>query len=139
MSANLFMDRPAMPDEAALTLELGEAKKYFDHICLFIEDETGTLTREWKYYDQKSGWVLKLLSKKRNLLFVSPKSGYFILAFVFGNRAVEAVIRSQLPEDIKTELVNARKYAEGRSIRLEIRDDSLLESVKELIRIKLAN
>lgn len=139
MSANVFMDRPTMPDERALASELGEAKECLDQICHFIEEETGTLTREWKHYGQRSGWVLKLLYKKRNLLFVSPESGCFTLGFVFGDRAVKAVANSQLPEGIKSELVNARKYAEGRGIRFEIRDESLLENVKELIRIKLAN
>lgn len=82
---------------------------------------------------------MKLLSKKRNLLFVGPECGYFIIAFVFGDRAVEAVLKSQLPESIKNELMNARKYAKGRGVRFEIRDDSSLESVEELIRIKIAN
>lgn len=139
MSASNFNDKQVMPDEASLASEIGETKAYLDQICRFIEAETGQLTLEWKHYGQKSGWTLKLLSKKRNLLFVGPKYGYFIIAFVFGDLAVEAVLKSQLPETIKNELMNARKYAEGRGIRFEIRDGSLLESVEQLIRIKLAN
>jgi hypothetical protein len=139
MSSSDFNNKQVMPDEAALAAELGETKEVLDQICRFIEEETGQLTREWKHYGQKSGWTLKLLSKKRNLLFVGPESGYFIIAFVFGDRAVEAVMKSQLPETIKNELFNARKYAEGRGIRFEIRDESLLENVKELIRIKVEN
>lgn len=139
MSTSIFSDKKVIPDEAALASGLGEAKEYLDRICKFIEEETGQLTPEWKHYGQKSGWVLKLLSKKRNLLFVGPDNGYFRLAFVFGERAVEAVLKSQLPETIKNELMNARKYAEGRGIRFEIRDESELENIKELIRIKLEN
>jgi hypothetical protein len=139
MSTSNFNDKQVVPDEAALAAEIGESKEYLDRICRFIEDETGHLTLEWKHYGQKSGWTLKLLSKKRNLLFVGPEDGSFIIAFVFGDRAVEAVLKSQLPETIKNELLNARKYAEGRGIRFEIRDESELESVIQLIRIKLEN
>ncbi len=128
-----------MPDEAALASEIGETKQYLDRICRFIEEETGHLTLEWKHYGQKSGWTLKLLSKKRNLLFVGPEDGFFIIAFVFGDRAVEAVLKSMLPEAIKNELLNARKYAEGRGIRFEIRDESELENVLQLIKIKIKN
>lgn len=138
MSAN-FNNKQVMPDEAALASEIGETKVFLDRICSFIESETGQLTREWKHYGQKSGWTLKLLSKKRNLLFVGPEDGYFVIAFVFGDRAVDAVLKSNLPETIKNELLNSRKYAEGRGIRFEIRSDSELENVLQLIRIKLAN
>jgi hypothetical protein len=139
VTTNDFNNKQIMPDEAALAAEIGETKEVLDQICSFIEKETGQLTREWKHYGQKSGWTLKLLSKKRNLLFVGPEDGYFIIAFVFGDRAVEAVLKSQLPESIKNELMNARKYAEGRGIRFEIRDNSQLDSVLQLIRIKLEN
>lgn len=139
MSSIDFNNKQVMPDEAALTAEIGETKEVLDQICRFIETETGQLAREWKHYGQKSGWTLKLLSKKRNLLFVGPEDGYFVIAFVFGDRAVEAVVKSQLPETIKNDLQNARKYAEGRGIRFEIRDGRELESVLQLIRIKLEN
>lgn len=139
MSASAFGDKNQMPDEEILASVLGETKTFLDQICHFIESETGQLTPEWKHYGQKAGWTLKLISKKRNLLFVLPESGYFLVGFVFGDRAVEAVLKSQLPETIKNELVNARKYAEGRGIRLEIKDDSQMESVLQLIRIKLDN
>lgn len=139
MSSSDFNNKQVMPDEAALAAEIGETKEVLDRICQFIETVTGQLTHEWKHYGQKSGWTLKLLSKKRNLLFVGPESGYFIIAFVFGDRAVEAVVKSGLPETIKNELVNARKYAEGRGIRFEIRDDSQLDNVMQLIKIKLEN
>lgn len=139
MTTTDFNDKRVVPDEAALASEIGQSKEYFDRICTFIEQETGQLTREWKHYGLKSGWTLKLLSKKRNLLFVGPERGYFVVAFVFGDRAVDAVVKSHLPESIKNELLNARKYAEGRGIRLEIRDGNELESVLQLIRIKLDN
>lgn len=139
MSSIDFNNKLVVPDEAALAAEIGETKEVLDRICSFIETETGQLTKEWKHYGQKSGWTLKLLSKKRNLLFVGPEDGYFVIAFVFGDRAVEAVVKSQLPETIKNDLQNARKYAEGRGIRFEIRDGRELESVLQLIRIKIEN
>jgi hypothetical protein len=139
MTTNDFNNKQVMPDEISLASEIGETKEVLDRICSFIETETGQLTREWKHYGQKSGWTLKLLSKKRNLLFVGPESGYFVIAFVFGDRAVEAVVKSQLPETIKNELLNARKYAEGRGIRFEIRDNKQLEDILTLIRIKIEN
>ena len=139
MSNRNFSNKLIIPDEEMLASEIGETKKYFDQICRFIEEETGNLTPEWKHYGQKAGWALKLISKKRNLMFVGPEEGFFRIAFVFGDRAVEAIMKSSLPEAIKDELMNARKYAEGRGIRFEIRNESEMVSILQLIRIKIQN
>jgi hypothetical protein len=40
---------------------------------------------------------------------------------------------------MKNELKNARKYAEGRAIRIEVKSRKDLEHVKKLIDIKISN
>jgi predicted Rossmann-fold nucleotide-binding protein len=61
------------------------------------------------------------------------------ITFVFGDRAVEAVENSALPEAIKTELSQARKYMEGRGIMIDVTSGDELEIVKTLVRIKIEN
>ena len=46
---------------------------------------------------------------------------------------------SDISPEIKTELLQARKYAEGRGIRIDINNDSKIPDIKELVEIKLAN
>jgi signal transduction histidine kinase len=58
---------------------------------------------------------------------------------VFGDKAVSVVEQSDLPEDIKTELRNARKYVEGREIRIEVKFRKDVEVVKKVFDIKVAN
>jgi hypothetical protein len=60
-------------------------------------------------------------------------------AFVFGEKAVTAAEQSTLPESILDMIRNARKYAEGRGIRFEVRGQEDVENVKKLIEIKMAN
>jgi hypothetical protein len=52
---------------------------------------------------------------------------------------VAAVERGDLPEDIKNELKNARKYVEGRGLRIEVTSQKEVEHVKKLIDIKVGN
>lgn len=137
MSVSIFPNKTQVPDETMLSAALGETKSYLDQICNFIETETGHLLLEWKHYGQKSGWTLKLISKKRNLLFVLPGEGVFTVVFVFGDRAVEAILKSDFPEAVKNELLDVQKYAEGRGIRFLINDHSEMETILRLIRIKL--
>jgi hypothetical protein len=62
-----------------------------------------------------------MFNKKRNVLFVVPCSGYFKIAFTFGDKEVYEVIRNELPDFIKQELFAAKKYSEGWTIQLEIK------------------
>jgi hypothetical protein len=54
-------------------------------------------------------------------------------------RAVAAVEASGLPEGLIAELKSAKKYAEGRGLRIEVKTKADVRSVLELIEIKAAN
>lgn len=58
---------------------------------------------------------------------------------MFGQKAFEEVMKSSVAEKIKHELSEAKVYAEGRGIRIEVKDDSLLEDIVKLIEIKVLN
>lgn len=104
----------------------------------FIKIEYGHLKSEWKYYNKKSGWTLKLFNKKRNVLYVVPCNKYFRIAFIFGDRASDKIFNSDLPEVIKKDLSETKKYAEGRTIQIEVRNETDLNNILQLIQIKLA-
>jgi hypothetical protein len=119
---------------------LGETYQHWTGLLDHLEQAYGPLTAEWKIYSRKSGWIRKTLVKKRNLFFFTPLDGCFRLGFVFGDRAVDAIEKSDLPDGIiKEELRNARKYAEGRGLAIVVRSSNDLETVKTLVDIKLKN
>ncbi len=80
---------------------------------------------------------MKLLRGKRNLCFMTACDGYFTVSFVLGDRAVAAAQESGLPADRVQELINARKYVEGRGIRIQVKSRRAIEISKILIDIKL--
>jgi hypothetical protein len=139
METNVFVDESIKPDDSRLARVLGEKARFREAIKEHVEQKHGKVSEEWKFYNAKSGWTLKVLLKKRNLFFFAPRPGYFRLAFVFGDKAVSAVERSDLPDDVKNELRNARKYVEGRGIRIEVKSQKDVEHVKKLIDIKVGN
>ncbi|MDP2887597.1 MAG: DUF3788 family protein, partial [Bacteroidota bacterium] len=60
-------------------------------------------------------------------------------AFVFGQKATDFILESDISPEIKNDLRKATKYAEGRGIRIEIKDNQILADIEKLIAIKLAN
>lgn len=113
MSANAFIDKLTKPDDQALVRALGKTYPLWAEIEEHVATVHGESTEEWKYYGPKSGWTLKTLRKKRNLFFFTPHQGYFRIAFVFGDRTVAEILKSDLPKAVIEEVKNAKKYAEG--------------------------
>ena len=139
MSASVFDDKAVKPDEKALLKVIGKTGGHWQKIKSNLENEYGELIEDWKYYGQKTGWLLKVLRKKRNLFFCIPLKGSFRIAFVFGEKAVCAFESSDLPEAIKQELKNARKYAEGRGLRIDVKSAKDVKNIQKLVQIKVKN
>lgn len=136
MSDNVFLDRALEPARDLVAKALGTRAPYLGELTRHVP---GPLTEEWKHYGKTIGWTLKLLSGRRNLCFVVVCRGYFAVSFVFGDKAVRAVEQSGLPPDLVTELVHARRYAEGRGIRIAVKSRRALEHAKTLMDIKHAS
>ncbi len=86
MSASIYSEKIVEPNDKMLSDDLAEAKAYLDKIAAFIEMEYGDFKSEWKFYCQKSGWILKMLTRNRNVMFVIPCDNYFQVAFTFGEK-----------------------------------------------------
>jgi hypothetical protein len=139
MAASVFEDKATMPDDKMLAKALGNSNRLWQDIKKHLKAEYGELIEEWKFYGQKSGWILKTLRKKRNLFFFIPLKGSFQVSFVFGDKAVAAVEKSGLPNGLITELKNARKYAEGRGLRIDVKNSADVEHINKLVEIKVNN
>ncbi len=139
MSVSVFDDKAVKPDEKTLLKAIGNTAGHWQKIKSNLKNEYGELVEDWKYYGQKTGWLLKVLRKKRNLFFCIPLKGSFRIAFVFGEKAVSAVQSSDLPEAINLELRNARKYAEGRGLRIDVESAKDVENIRKLVEIKVKN
>jgi len=137
MSEKQFTIKSEPPTEARIKEILKDKYMIMEAIRKFIQESIGETTEEWKYYGVKNGWVLKTFLKKRNLFFIGIYDGYFRIAFVFGEKAVQSVLESDISEELKKTLTEARKYAEGRGLWLEIYDSKHLEDIQKLIKIKV--
>jgi hypothetical protein len=135
----VLLDKTKQPDDAVLKSLFGASFKLWEEIKTSISKEFSPVTEEWKYYGAKSGWTMKLLFKKRNLFFLIPDEDFFIIGFVFGDKAVAEVEKSDLPASLIKELVSAKKYAEGRGLRIEIRKKEEVNNVLKLVKIKIEN
>jgi hypothetical protein len=137
--SSIFIDKNAKPDNQMLAQVLGTSYKLWEKIKSSLINDYGKLDEDWKYYGQKIGWTLKFLYKKRNLFFLTPFKNYFQISFVFGDKAVAVIKQSDLPVKIINELKEAKKYVEGRGLRIAVKKQSDVRVVLKLTEIKFNN
>jgi len=83
--------------------------------------------------------VAALKHERRNIVYLSPRQGCFLASFALGDKAMQAAQQCKFPSPVIKIINEAKKYAEGTGIRLEVKAPKDIESVKKLAAIKLAN
>lgn len=139
MALSAFDDKSKKPRVSDLKTTLGRTFTHWDNLMTYLAEEYAPLIEKWNFAGAKWGWSLQLKQKKRTVLYMTPCEKHFLVGLVLGEKAVKAAHDSSLPESVLAIIDGAKKYAEGRGVRLEIRKKKDLDSVKKLAAIKMAN
>ena len=119
MAVSIFEDKAVMPDDSMVGGVLAESFPLWTGLRNYVQESYPDVKGEWKHYGKSSGWVFKLLSKKRNLLFFIPKNECFRLRFGVSEKVAPCIETADLPDIIKEAVRIATPYTEGRSIDLD--------------------
>lgn len=138
MDQSIFMDKSAEPTNKDLKSALGEDYALWNEIRDRVIQLVPDGVEEWNFPGKKYGWSFRIKDKRRAIVYLLPREGEFMVAFVFGQKAYDAIMQSDIAEQIKSDLTSARVYAEGRGIRISVADRSKLGDIFKLIDHKLA-
>lgn len=128
-----------MPDDLKLSEALGELFSVWMEIRSYVFRAYPGAVEEWNFPGQKYGWSFRIKDKKQAIIYLLPRERFFLVAFVFGEKATADALKSEISPEIIQTIESARVYAEGRGFRIEIWDDCLVTDIKKLIDIKLSN
>lgn len=138
MPNSVFMDKTCVPDERSLLDVLGQkAFARWERICGVCRESGAVAQEGWHFSGKKFGWSYRLSDKKRVLIYLLPREGFFKVAFVFGDQAVEFLRTSEIDLQLLRTLVEAKKYAEGRGIRFAVQSEEETQEALELLKVKL--
>ena len=139
MTLSVFSDKSRLPQDDDLAATLGSTFVFWNELKGLIGSKFAPLSVEWGYASKKTGWGLRLKREKRTILYMTPREGYFMASFALGEKAVKAAHESDLPISVLKAIDSAKKYAEGRGVRLEVRSAEDVRNVEQLAIIKMAN
>ena len=137
---NAFRGKPTQPSEAELSAALGPSTKLWNKLIQGMADEEGVAVQEWKgICVNKYGWSLRLKQKSRNIVYLGPGVGCFMVSFVLSDKALQAAKASHLPKAVADALAAAPHYPEGNGVRLVVHRAGDLPAIRKIASIKLAN
>lgn len=139
MLPNAFIGKPKKPTENELSTELGPAKPLWDQLLADLAEQHESALHEWNSYSPKAGWSLKVKHCTRTTLYLSPCRHCFRASFALGDKAVKAALKSDLPASILKIIREAKRYAEGTAVRVEVKTAKDLPIIRKLAVFKLEN
>ena len=139
MDSSIFSDKKIMPVEADLLVALGNTYEIWQAITGYVHLKYPAAIDMWNYSGDKYGWSFRIKDKKRVIVYLSPRDKFFKVIMIFGQKATDSIMESQVSESIKSELASAKVYVEGRGISLDILNDAILNDLKTLIDIKISH
>ena len=138
MALSAFDDRSRKPREADLAATLNGSFVSWNELKNLIGSRFEPVAFEWGFTSKTTGWGLRLKHKKRTILYMTPCEGHFLVSFALGEKAVKAAHNSDLPNSVLQIIDRAKKYAEGRGVRLEVRGAKDVRQVVTLAVIKMS-
>lgn len=134
---SIFTNKLVAPTEADVKTALGANFELWQSVAAYAHEQCPKAIDLWKFPGEKHGWSFRVNDKKRVLVYLLPRDGFFKVAMVFGQKAFEAVMNGDVSADIKQELAAAQAYVEGRGIRIDVQNEKIIKDIRALIDIKL--
>ena len=139
MALSVFDDKSKQPTEADLARVLKGSFAFWNDLKKRIASRFPSLTAEWGFTSKSTGWGLRLKNKERVILYMTPCEGYFLASFALGEKAVAAAHDCNLASSVLSVINSAKRYAEGRGVRLEVRNGRDVRNVEKLAVVKMSS
>lgn len=118
---------------------LGPARPLWDALLARAAADLPALEVLWKTYAGKTGRQCVIRLKDRNLAYLKPGAGSFLVSVALSDAAVAALGASTLPPSLIAEVRASPKYPEGRPARVVVDSPAALEHAAALLAIKAAD
>ncbi len=114
--------------------------KLWTDLIHWMAEKQEVTGQEWKgVVVRKYGWSLRLKQKSRNIVYLGPGKGCFMVGFVLSDKALRAAKAARLPRSVQEALAGAPHYPEGNGVRLLVRSATDLPAIRKIAAIKIAS
>jgi hypothetical protein len=137
MEPIVLTDKSVRPNDEIVFSIIGEKRLLWQQIITYLKDNHKDISEEWNFYNDGKSWLFRTLKKKKTIFWIGVLKDTFRVTFWFGDKAESIIEQSDLPESIKNDFKNAKKYNLVRSLSIIMLYPEDFENVKKLMEIKL--
>ncbi len=125
------------PTEDLVFSIIGDKRILWQQIIIYLHDNYSDITEVWKFYNDGKSWLFRTLKKGKTIFWIRVLEDTFRIAFYFGDKAEPIFEQSDLPESIKTDFRNAKRFNTTRGISIKMADENDAVNAIKLIELKL--
>ncbi len=137
LSKAQFTDPSIMPDDEIIASVVGSRMDLWKSLLRHAESNYKDVSGSWNYYKDGKQWLFKFVQKKKTLFWAAVFEKSFRITFYFGDKAEALVFCSDIPEEMKDEFRNARRFGSIRPVSVILSEQKDVENVKKLIGVKI--
>jgi len=138
MNDLVLKDKEIYPTEEIIFSHIGKTKTNWEALFNHIHTSHSDFNEEWRYYNDGKSWLMKITKKTKTIFWLSVIPKTFRITFYFGDKAEPAILASAIPDEVKKDFMEGKRYGKIRGITLQMKSKKNIEAAKELIRLKLA-
>jgi hypothetical protein len=136
METIVLTDKSIEPNDEIVFSHIGEKRILWEQLMNHLKTVKKDMTGEWRYYNDGKSWLFRGLKKEKVVFWVGVVEGAFRVTFYLSGKAEELIANSNIPQHLKDGF-ESTKEQKFRSISILMNTEEDIESVKELIEIKL--
>ncbi len=139
MESKVLSDESVIPNEDLIFSIIGDKDLIWQQTMSYIYDNNNEISEVWRYYNDGKSWLFRTIKKKKTIFWIRILDDTFRIAFWFADRLEPIILQSDLPDSIKEEYRNAKRFNKSRSIFIDVQDSKDFENIKILIDLKINN
>ena len=137
MSHGCFTDKKRQPGEDEVRAAIGARLPAWDELIRYIRIAYSP-QEDFKYlYGQNYGWALRFRLKSQMLVNLFPRQDGFTAQVNLTEAAVQQALGQGVSPGVQQTIAAAHPYPEGRWLFIRVESDADLESIRQLLALRV--
>ena len=133
----ILKDPDQYPTEDVIYACIGKKKSLWIAFFDALREQHPEFSKEWRYYKDGKNWLMKVTRKSKTIFWLSVWKNAFKITFYFSDKAEELIIHSDIPDDLKNEFRNGKRYGKIRGLTIVFSKKKDIDYADTLIAIRL--
>jgi hypothetical protein len=133
----ILKDPDQYPTEEVIYSCIGKKKALWIAFFAALQEQHPDFSQEWRYYKDGKNWLMKVTRKSKTIFWLSVWEKAFKIGFYFSDKAEALINDSDIPEELKKEFKDGKRYGKIRGLSIDFSKKKDIEHAETLIAIRL--